>query len=92
MTADLTEAPGTPPGTFLNFPLALDLDDLAADVAILGIPFGKPYRPAAMANDQSRSPDAIRQAGGLSDYTRTHYDWDLVAFSCIQLYMYPVVY
>ena len=77
MTADLTEAPGTPPGTFLDFPLALDLDDLKADIAVLGIPYGKPYRPHEMANDQSRAPDAIRHAAGLSDYTRNHYDWDL---------------
>ena len=33
--------PGTP--TFLNFPLCLDLDQLDADFAILGIPYGAPY-------------------------------------------------
>ena len=56
----LTQAPGTPPGTFLNYPLSLDLDDLNADIAILGIPYGLPYRSDEMANDQSRAPDAIR--------------------------------
>ena len=35
----LTKAPSTPPGTFLNYPLSLDLDDLNADIAILGIPY-----------------------------------------------------
>jgi len=73
----LTRAPGTPPATFLDFPLALDLDRLEADIAILGIPYGMPYRVDEMANDQSRAPDALRQASHMSDYTRNHFDWDL---------------
>ncbi|MCP4626127.1 MAG: arginase [bacterium] len=77
MTNRLTQQPGTPPFTFLDFPLADDLDCLDADVAILGIPFGKPYHPSEMANDQSRAPDAIRQCGGFADESRLHYDWDL---------------
>ena len=77
MTEKLTEPPGTFPRTFLEFPLANDLDDLNADIAILGIPFGMPYQAAAMANDQSRAPDAIRHASMDIDYTRNHYDWDL---------------
>ena len=36
-----------------------------------------PYHTAAMANDQSRAPDAIRHASLDVDYTRNHYDWDL---------------
>ncbi|MDX1400548.1 MAG: agmatinase [Kiloniellales bacterium] len=76
---DLTEAPKGAPETFLNFPLALDLDSLAADIAILGIPYGMPYRVDERANDQSRAPDAIRQTKGLlpPSYTRNHYDFDL---------------
>ena len=77
MKDTLTEAPGHPPGSFLNFPLALELDNLAAEVAILGIPYGMPYQAAEMANDQSRAPDALRQASGMSHYTRNHFDWDL---------------
>ncbi len=73
----LTQAPGRPPGTFLNYPLELDLDNPQADVAILGIPYGLPYRPDEMANDQSRAPDAIRQLSHHPAYTRNHYDWDL---------------
>jgi agmatinase len=42
MTEKLTEPPGCPPGSFLDFPLAQDLDGLKADIAILGIPFGMP--------------------------------------------------
>jgi len=32
-----------------------------------------------MANDQSRAPDAIRQASSMIDiaYTKNHFDWDL---------------
>jgi len=79
MSQPLTQKPGAKCTTFLDFPLALDLDNLEADIAILGIPFGMPYRPSEMANDQSRAPDAIRQAAHYVevDYTRTHFDWDL---------------
>lgn len=77
MTARPTEPPGSPPRTFLDFPYADDPGAAGADIAILGIPFGKPYHAAAMANDQSRAPDAIRQASSDVAYTRNHYDWDL---------------
>lgn len=73
----LTKPPGTFPRTFLDFPYAADLGELDADIAIVGIPFGVPYKPSAMANDQSRAPDAIRHASLDIDYTRHHYDWDL---------------
>ena len=77
MSQPLTQSPDTPPATFLDFPLALDLDQLDADIAILGIPYGLPYRPHEMANDQSRAPDAIRQGPSYVPYTLTSYDWDL---------------
>lgn len=73
----ITELPATSSRTFLNFPFADNLDELNADIAILGIPFGMPYHPGAMANDQSRAPDAIRQASFDVDYTLSHFDWDL---------------
>ena len=55
------------------------MDDFDADIAILGIPYGMPYDTHAMANDQSRAPDAIRQFTNQADiqYTTDHYDWDL---------------
>ncbi len=77
MTVNLTESPSSPTHTFLNFPLELDLNQLDADIAILGIPYGKTYRVEEAANDQSRAPDAIRQSSEMADYTRNHYDWDL---------------
>lgn len=79
MTRELTVRPSHSGRTFLEFPLALDLDDLQADFAILGIPFGMPYSTSSTANDQSTAPDAIRHAPTAEDieYTRNHYDWDL---------------
>ena len=47
MTTELIEPPGTMPRTFLDFPLADDLDALHADIAVLGIPFGMPYEASA---------------------------------------------
>ena len=73
----LTAPPTGAPRTFLDFPFASDLDALQADIAILGIPFGMPYSPDAMANDQSRAPDVLRQASEHAEYTKTHFDWDL---------------
>ncbi len=79
MAEKLTEAPGSSPRTFLDFPFADDLDDLSADIAILGIPFGMPYGASSMPNDQSTAPDAIRGAPNSEDieYTRGHFDFDL---------------
>ena len=77
MGAPLTEPPTSPVRTFLDFPYVADLGALEADFAVLGVPFGMPYSPATMANDQSKAPDALRQAAEDSDYTRNHYDWDL---------------
>ncbi len=73
----LTEEPSGPCRTFLDFPFEGNLDDLKADIAILGIPYGMPYRPGEMANDQSRAPDALRQSSEIAAYTKSHYDWDL---------------
>ena len=75
----LVELPNRSPCTFLDAPFVSDLDNFDADIAILGIPYGMPYEPHAMANDQSRAPDAIRQFTNAADihYTRNHFDWDL---------------
>jgi len=73
----LTTAPSGTPRTFLEFPLALDLDALEADIAILGIPYGLPYSVKEQANDQSLAPDALRNAGLDVHYTLNNFDWDL---------------
>jgi len=75
----LTETPGGSRKSFLDFPLQLELDDLRAHFAILGIPFGMPYNPATWPNDQSKAPDALRSYASSEDvaYTKSHYDFDL---------------
>ena len=79
MTKNLTEPPGNHGRTFLNVPFTSDLDELEADFAVLGIPFGMPYDASSMANDQSTAPDFIRNAPTTADieYTKNHFDWDL---------------
>ena len=79
MTRKLTVPPGNKGATFLDFPLASNLDELEADFAILGIPFGMPYDASSMANDQSTAPDIIRDTPTMADieYTKNHFDWDL---------------
>ena len=77
MSTPLTERPGSIPQTFLDIPFAAELDEIAADIAVLGVPFGMPYHGSNTVNDQSRAPDAIRQASVDIDYTVNHYDWDL---------------
>lgn len=74
----LTEAPGTHPRTFLDFPFEDNLENLNADFAIIGIPYGMPYDLAKFPNDQSRAPDALRGASTDEDieYTKGHYDFD----------------
>lgn len=75
----LTESPGKDCRSFLNFPLQLDLEDLNADFAVLGVPFGLPYGNSDWPNDQSRAPDAVRGFPSEEDvaYTLKHYDFDL---------------
>ena len=79
MNDPLTVPPERSPQGFLDFPVVTDLDALDAHFALLGVPFGMPYSPATMANDQSRAPDALRRLSTPLDirYTREHYDWDL---------------
>jgi len=79
MAEKLTEAPSTKARTFLDFPFAGSLDDLDADIAILGIPYGMPYEATTFPNNQSRAPDAIRNAPTKEDieYTKNHFDFDL---------------
>ncbi len=79
MSARLIEPPGKGSRTFLDFPLASNLDDLDVDFAIMGIPYGMPYDIAGFPNDQSNAPDAIRNFPNDEDvaYTRNHYDFDL---------------
>lgn len=79
MSSPQTQAPTATPQTFLNFPLVNNIDNLSADIAILGVPFGMPYSVEGQANDQSNAPDHIRNWSTLSEIEMTlnHYDFDL---------------
>ena len=56
----LTIPPRSAPNTFLGFPLCTELDNLNADVAILGIPYGDPYSMDEVTNDQTNAPSTVR--------------------------------
>ena len=77
----LTELPKGNARGLLGFPLCLDLDNLDADIAILGVPYGLPYYPNELSNDQSTAPDILRlnaqDAAWEEPRTLKHFDWDL---------------
>ncbi len=78
MPQPLTQAPR--PGrhkSFLDLPLALDLDELRADVAILGVPYGAAYSAQERVNDQANAPTAVRQASYHVSDGPAHWDFDL---------------
>ena len=72
-----TQAPRSDFQTFLNFELALDLENLQADVAILGLPYGDPYSMEEVTNDQSNAPTAVRRASQRVSIGLDHWDFDL---------------
>jgi agmatinase len=53
------------------------LDDLRADVAFLGIPYGVAYSIDDISNDQTRAPTAIRQATDRAVRSLERYDFDI---------------
>ena len=77
----LTELPKGKSIGFLGVPLNLDLDNLDAEIVIMGVPYGLPYYPNELSNDQSTAPDILRLNAQDSawDEPRTlkHFDWDL---------------
>ena len=77
MPPALTEPPWAPLHTFLGFPLVTDLENLQADVAILGLPYGAPYRMAEVSNDQSNARTAVRRASAPMSQAIDRYDFDL---------------
>ena len=77
MDLPLTQAPRLGYPSFLNFPLALDLDALDAHVAILGIPYGDPYSIDEVTNDQTNAPTAVRQASDRISTGPDQWDFDL---------------
>lgn len=75
MATLLTPVPDARP-TFLAAPRCTDLESLAADVAIIGVPFGVPY-DLVTAAAQSRAPAALReQSMRYVPWYQSHYDFD----------------
>ena len=54
-------APPAAPRTFLYSRLVERLDNLSADIAFLGIPYGNAYDYHAIVNDQANAPAAMRR-------------------------------
>ena len=73
----LTIPPRFAPNTFLGFPLCTELDNLKADVAILGIPYGDPYSMNEVTNDQTNAPSAVRSESVRLSNGLAHWDFDL---------------
>ena len=73
----LTVAPRRVRQTFMDFDLALDLENLKADIAILGVPYGNPYNIDEVSNDQTNAPTAIRRASRRISGGLNRWDFDL---------------
>jgi agmatinase len=61
MSSILTVPPRKEYQSFHDLPIVLDLDEIEADVAILGIPYSDPYSIDEVTNDQTNAPTSIRR-------------------------------
>src|SRR6266516_1708532 len=77
MEDPLTSAPKHGHRTFLFSELATDLDNVAADIAFLGVPYGSAYSVEDESNDQANMPTAMRQASDRILRGLERYDFDL---------------
>jgi agmatinase len=73
----LTIPPRRTPGTFLYSEPATSLDNLAADIAYLGVPYAQAYTYEDITNDQSNGPTAMREASTRIIRSIERYDFDL---------------
>jgi len=62
--------------TFAGFPRCDDLNALAADVAIVGVPYGVPYDMNGSTSPSSAAPRTIREQSLRWNRYLTHYDCD----------------
>ncbi len=63
--------------TLFGFPAHYDLDNIKADVVILGFPYGCPYMMDESVNDQSNAPAEIRKASEWACRSLERWDFDL---------------
>lgn len=73
----LTVAPRTGHATLLYAELVTDLENLKADIAVIGMPFGAAYGPKSFTNDQTNAPQAIRDVTDRIVRAPSHYDFDI---------------
>lgn len=62
---------------FAGLPIETDLDAVAADVAILGVPFGWPYPQPGSTIGCALAPAAVRRRAERLGRFREHWDFDL---------------
>ena len=62
--------------TFAGLPACMDLNDLSAQIAVIGIPHGTSYNPGKLSHS-AEAPAAIRNAAARYARMRDHYDFDL---------------
>lgn len=77
MSARLTTPPKYGHKSLLYSEVVEDLDNLKADIAVLGIPYGSAYTIEEVSNDQSNAPTAIRQASDRAVRSLERYDFDI---------------
>lgn len=77
MTLPLAAIPDGHFTSFLGMPVCRDLSSLAADVAILGIPYGTPYGMHGVENDSAGAPAALRDQSARFGAEAGHHDFDL---------------
>jgi len=77
MPETLVQPPRHPYQTFLNFPLVTELDRPDAHIAILGLPYGAPYRMSEVTNDQTNAPTAVRVASARLAQALDRHDFDI---------------
>jgi len=73
----LTNPPRRTPGTFLYSEPVTSLDNFAADIAYLGVPYAQAYSYEDITNDQSNAPTAMREASIRIIRSIERYDFDL---------------
>jgi len=72
-----TVAPRTGHKTLLYSELVTDLTAIKADLAVIGMPFGAAYSPRAFTNDQTHTPQALRDLSDRMVRAPEHYDFDI---------------
>lgn len=77
MNPRLTTPPKHGHPSFLYSSIEMDLDNLDADIAFLGIPYGRAYSIDEVTNDQTRAPTAVRQATDRAVRNLDRYDFDV---------------